>query len=219
MRLIFLGPPGVGKGTQAQKLAEANGIPKVSTGDILRDAVGRKTPLGIQAKGFMDEGKLVPDELVIGLIKDRFSMSDTRKGGFILDGFPRNVAQAEALGRLFDELGFELDRVVNFRLKDEEIVDRLSSRRNCPGCQAVYNTRTHPPRKEGICDRCGQNLFQRPDDTPETIRKRLDVYRKETLPLVPYYEDRGLLTQLDASEEVGRVFEKMTSILKNKVSR
>jgi adenylate kinase len=218
MRLVLLGPPGVGKGTQAQKLGEAYGIPKISTGDILRQAVMRKTSLGVQAKSYINEGKLVPDELVIGLIRDRISKGDCG-GGFILDGFPRNVAQGESLDRMFGEMGTGIDRVLNFQLSDEEIIDRLSSRRSCPGCQSVYNTRSHPPEKDGICDRCGQSLVHRGDDKPETITKRLSVYRTETMPLIPYYENKKLLTQIDASRSVGQVFDGMVALLRDRVSR
>jgi adenylate kinase len=210
MIVVFLGPPGVGKGTQAQKLSESRAIPKISTGDILREAVARKTPLGVKAKGYMDAGKLVPDDVVVGMVVERIKSPDCEPG-FILDGFPRNVAQAEALNRAFGENGRRLDRVVSFDLSDEKIVERLSSRRNCPKCQAVYNLIYNPPKESGVCDQCGSPLVQRSDDEPQTIRKRLGVYRQETLPLVPYYESRSLLTRIEAEGEVGDVFQRVTT--------
>jgi adenylate kinase len=209
MILVFLGPPGVGKGTQAKQLSESRRIPKISTGDILREAVARKTPLGVKAKGYMDAGQLVPDEVVVGMVVERIQSPDCGPG-FILDGFPRNVAQADALNRAFDETGRRLDRVISFDLSDDKIVERLSSRRSCPKCQAVYNLIFNPPKREGICDACGSPLVQRSDDDPQTIRKRLAVYRRETLPLIPYYESRDLLSRIEAGGEVGEVFQRVT---------
>jgi len=205
MRLVFLGPPGVGKGTQAVNLSSSRGIPKISTGDILREAVSKGTPLGIQAKGFMDEGRLVPDDIVVGMIQDRTAAPDCRPG-YILDGFPRNIAQAEALAKMFSETGSVLDLVLNLELPEEELMRRLSSRWNCPGCQAVYNLQRKVPKEGPMCDHCHTPLIQRSDDSPETIQKRLKVYREETMPLIPYYESRGLLVPIDASGEVEKVF-------------
>ncbi|HET6465237.1 MAG TPA: adenylate kinase [Nitrospiria bacterium] len=212
MRLIFLGPPGVGKGTQAQRLSAQRGIPKISTGDILREAVLKKTALGVQAKSFMDSGKLVPDEVVIGIIRERLKETDSQKG-FILDGFPRTVPQARALASMLHQDGRTVDRVLNFELADDELVLRLSGRRSCPNCQAVYHLRFSPPQKPDLCDRCGGKLIQRSDDQPETIRKRLEVYRSQTVPLIRFYEDQGLLGRIDGSGAPEAVFQRITAAL------
>jgi adenylate kinase len=198
MRLIFLGPPGVGKGTQAQRLSAEFRIPKISTGDILRDAVAKKTPLGVQAKSFMDGGKLVPDEVVIGIIRERLKESGYKEG-FILDGFPRTVPQARALTAMLGQSQSGIDRALNFELSDHDLIRRLSGRRSCPNCQAVYHVEFNPPRKPDQCDQCGGKLIQRNDDQPETIRKRLEVYQSQTLPLIGFYEDQGVLTRMDGS--------------------
>ena len=211
MRLIFLGAPGVGKGTQAQRLAAEEGIPQISTGDILRDAIKRGTPLGAQAKSYMEAGKLVPDDVVIGIIRDRLSHADAASG-FILDGFPRTVAQAEALDRLLQE-SKEMPQVMNFEAPNEEIVRRLSGRRSCPNCQAVYNLDHAPPRANGLCDACGGALIQRTDDKPETIAARLKVYEQQTSPLVEYYKRRGLLRRLDATASIDAVYDSLRSLL------
>jgi len=212
MRLIFLGPPGVGKGTQAQRLSAQRGIPKISTGDILREAVLKKTALGVQAKSFMDSGKLVPDEVVIGIIRERLKETDSQKG-FILDGFPRTVPQARALASMLRQDGRTVDRVLNFELADDELVLRLSGRRSCPNCQAVYHLRFSPPQKPDLCDRCGGKLIQRSDDQPETIRKRLEVYRSQTVPLIRFYEEQGLLGRIDGSGTPEAVFQRITAAL------
>ena len=184
MRLILLGAPGVGKGTQAQRLAAEEGIPQISTGDILRQAIKRGTALGIQAKGYIEAGKLVPDDVVIGIIRERLSDPDAA-AGFILDGFPRTVAQAEALdGMLQERPNQGIDHVVNFELPNDVITDRLSGRRSCSDCQAVYHIAHAPPRQPGRCDKCGGPLVQRADDAPETIASRLKVYDQQTSPLV-----------------------------------
>jgi adenylate kinase len=211
MRLIFLGAPGVGKGTQAQRLAAEEGIPQISTGDILRDAIKRGTPLGAQAKGYMDAGKLVPDDVVIGIIRDRLSHADAA-GGFILDGFPRTVAQAEALDRLLQE-SEEMPQVMNFEVPNEEIVRRLSGRRSCPNCQAVYHMEHARPRESGVCNACGAALIQRTDDKPETIAARLKVYEQQTSPLVEYYKRRGVLRRLDATASIDAVSDTLRSML------
>jgi len=208
MRLIFLGPPGVGKGTQAQRLSAQQGIPKISTGDILREAVAKKTALGVQAKSFMDSGKLVPDEVVIGIIRERLKEADSQKG-FILDGFPRTVPQAEALASMLRQDGRTIDRVLNFELADEELVRRLSGRRSCPNCQAVYHLEFSPPQKPDLCDQCGGRLIQRSDDQPETIRKRLEVYRSQTVPLIRFYEEQGLLIRIDGLGFPETVFQRI----------
>jgi len=212
MRLFFLGPPGVGKGTQAQRLSAQQGIPKISTGDILREAVLKKTALGIQAKSFMDSGKLVPDEVVIGIIRERLKEADSQKG-FILDGFPRTVPQAQALASMLRQDGQTISQVVNFELADDELVRRLSGRRSCPNCQAVYHLEFSPPQTPDLCDRCGGKLIQRSDDQPETIRKRLEVYRSQTVPLIRYYEEQGLLARIDGLGTPEAVFRKVTAAL------
>lgn len=212
MRYIFLGPPGVGKGTQAQRLSAHLGIPKISTGDILRDAVLNKTELGVKAKSHMDAGKLVPDELVIGIVRERIKQKDCSKG-FILDGFPRTRTQAESLEEILGEEGVGIDRVLNFELDDEALVGRLSGRRSCPDCQAVYHVEFHPPKKTGHCDRCGGGLIQRSDDQPETIRKRLEVYKTQTRPLIQYYEERGAIARVFGDGSPDGVFSKVRSTL------
>jgi len=219
MRLILLGAPGVGKGTQAQRLATEEGIPQISTGEILRDAIKRGTPLGIQAKSFMEAGNLVPDDVVIGIIRDRLSRSDGADG-FILDGFPRTVAQAQALDRmLLDSGAGGIDYVVNFEAPNQEIISRLSGRRTCPDCQAVYHVEHAPPRQEGRCDKCGAALVQRTDDKPDTIAARLKVYDQQTSPLVDYYRERGLLRQLDATASIDSVYRNLRSLVQGTKSR
>jgi adenylate kinase len=219
MRLILLGAPGVGKGTQAQRLATERGIPQISTGEILRDAIKRGTPLGIQAKSFMEAGNLVPDDVVIGIIRDRLSRSDGADG-FILDGFPRTVAQAQALDRmLLDSGAGGIDYVVNFEASNQEIISRLSGRRTCPDCQAVYHVEHAPPQQEGRCDKCGAALVQRTDDKPDTIAARLKVYDQQTSPLVDYYRERGLLRQLDATALIDSVYRNLRSLVQGTKSR
>ena len=219
MRLILLGAPGVGKGTQAQRLATEEGIPQISTGEILRDAIKRGTPLGIQAKSFMEAGNLVPDDVVIGIIRDRLSRSDGADG-FILDGFPRTVAQAQALDRmLLDSGAGGIDYVVNFEAPNQEIISRFSGRRTCPDCQAVYHVEHAPPQQEGRCDKCGAALVQRTDDKLDTIAARLKVYDQQTSPLVDYYRARGLLRQLDATAPIDSVYRNLRSLVQGTKSR
>ena len=209
MRLIFLGPPGVGKGTQAQRLSAEFRIPKVSTGDILREAVQKKTPLGLEAQSFMDSGKLVPDDVVIGIIRERLKESDC-KDGFILDGFPRTVPQARALTSVLGQNQSGIDRVLNFELSDDELIRRLSGRRSCPNCQAVYHVEFNPAKKPDQCDGCGGKLIQRSDDQPETIQRRLEVYQSQTLPLIRFYEDQGVLSRIDGSGNPEAVYRRVT---------
>ena len=208
MRLIFLGPPGVGKGTQAQKLSETYKVPRISTGDILREAVRRNSPLDLKAKEFMDAGKLVPDAVVIEIIRERLKEPDCQRG-YIMDGFPRNIAQAEALGKMLHEAGSAIQQVLNFQLDDEELMRRLSGRRSCPYCQTVYNLISHPPKENERCDQCKSPLIRRSDDEPQTIRKRLEVYQRETKSLISYYEDQELLTNIDAAGNVEDVFKRV----------
>jgi adenylate kinase len=196
VRLIFLGPPGAGKGTQARELAQEWGVPQVSTGDMLREAVAAGTPLGQEARRYMDQGALVPDAVIIGLIADRLGRPDAARG-FILDGFPRTIAQAEALAGLLKDLDRPLDGVVYFEVSEPELLRRLTGRRVCRACGHSFNITSNPPRREGVCDVCGGELYQRPDDSEATVRNRLDVYRRQTSPLLAYYRDRGLLTPVD----------------------
>ena len=188
MKLILLGAPGAGKGTQAEILCKKLGIPSISTGNILRAAIKDGTPTGVQAKSYIDAGKLVPDEVIIGIVNERLSRDDCAKG-YILDGVPRTIAQAEAL----EKAGIQFDAVVSIEISEDEILRRMSGRRVCEACGSSYNVEALPPRVEGICDNCGGKLIQRKDDTPETVRERLKVYHTETEPLVGFYAQRGLL--------------------------
>jgi len=197
MNLIFLGPPGVGKGTIAKEIVKEKGIPQISTGDLLRAAVKEGTALGKQAKGYMDAGKLVPDELVIGLLKERITHADCKKG-FILDGFPRTIPQAEAL----DKSGVKIDRVLNFIANDKTVISRIAGRRTCKQCQAIYHIPNIPSKVEGICDKCGGELFQRDDDKPEAVKKRLEVYKKQTAPLIDFYKKKRLLVDIKTEQPI-----------------
>lgn len=194
MKLIFLGPPGAGKGTQAALVSKRLGIPTISTGDMLRAAVKEGTEVGLQAKGYMDAGKLVPDEVIIGIVAERLEKPDCAKG-FILDGVPRTIAQAEAM----DHKGVTFDKVVSLEVSDEAIVERMSGRRVCGKCGAPYHVTNNPPKVEGICDACGGELTQRADDQADTVRRRLEVYHAETEPLKKFYEDRGLLQSVSGN--------------------
>lgn len=194
--LILLGPPGVGKGTQAKLLIERFGIPQISTGDILRAAVKELTPMGVKAKGFMDSGALVPDEVVIGIVEERLAQEDCAKG-FILDGFPRTVAQADALGQVLTGMGRCIDHVISLSVDKDELLKRLTGRRACAACGAVFHVEFAPPATEGRCDACGGELFQREDDKEETILRRLAVYEEQTAPLIAYYEECGLLRSVN----------------------
>ena len=193
MRVIFLGPPGAGKGTQARELSREWGVPQIATGEMLREAVAAGTPLGREAKRVMDSGGLVPDDVMIGLIAERLRQPDAARG-FILDGFPRTIAQAEALDRLLKDLGHSLDAVLYFQVSEPELLRRLTGRRLCRRCQTAYHLVSAPPRRPGVCDRCGGELYQRLDDSEETVRRRLEVYSRQTAPLLDYYRQRNLLT-------------------------
>lgn len=196
MNLILMGAPGAGKGTQSEKISEKWGIPAISTGDMLRAAIKQGTELGVTAKSYMDDGKLVPDEIVIGIIKE-YLTSDACKNGFILDGFPRSIPQAEAL----DAMGVKIDAVLSIEVADEKIVERMSGRRVCT-CGASYHTAYKPSQKEGICDKCGAELFIRKDDAPETVLNRLHTYHEVTEPLKEFYSKKGLLLTVEGQEEV-----------------
>jgi adenylate kinase len=199
MIFILLGPPGAGKGTYSQRLIEKFKVPQISTGDILRDSVKKRTELGKKAKEYMDKGLLVPDELIIEIVEDRIKADDC-KNGFLLDGFPRTVEQANALEFLLNKNKLKLDAVINIIVKNDVLFKRLTGRRLCKNCGANYNIYTLPPQKEGICDKCGGELYQRDDDKPETIEKRLVVYEKQTKPLIDYYKKKNLLKEIEASE-------------------
>jgi adenylate kinase len=212
MQVVFLGAPGVGKGTQADRIAAQYQIAKISTGDLLRAAVRNQTALGLEAKRYMDQGSLVPDAVVIGLVKEK--LADPRcENGFVLDGFPRTVPQAEALGAVLTSRGIALDRVVNFQVSREDIVRRLSGRRSCPKCQATFHLDFAPPKVSEVCDRCGEPLMQRSDDRRDAIEMRLKVYDEQTAPLVAYYQERRLLFQLDGSSAVDVVFQHLSQEL------
>jgi adenylate kinase len=208
MDVILLGPPGSGKGTQAQKMVERYRIPQISTGDILRGAVKEKTPLGVEAKRYMDQGALVPDEVVVGIVRDRLKGADC-DGGFLLDGFPRTVPQAEALESTLKDMKTGIDHVVSIEVDNDELIRRLTGRRTCRNCGAMYHLTFDPPKKEGICNKCGGELYQRDDDKEETIRARLQVYEKQTAPLIEYYRNRGLLRTIDGVGATEKIFGKI----------
>lgn len=211
MRLVLLGPPGAGKGTQAKRLIEKMSIPQISTGDLLRAAVRDETELGLKAKAKMDAGQLVPDEIVIGMVKERLTKDDCRSG-FILDGFPRAVSQAEALSKLLAESG-GLDHVISIEVPEEELVRRLTGRRSCPKCGAMFHVVFSPPAKEGICDKCGGELITRADDNEETIRNRIGVYREQTEPLKDYYQKLGLLRPIDGTGTPADIEHKIAEVI------
>lgn len=206
-----MGAPGAGKGTQSERISTKWNIPAVSTGDMLRAAIREGSELGKTAKGYMDAGQLVPDSVVIGIIKD-YLASDTCKNGFILDGFPRSIPQAEAL----DEMGVRIDKVLNIEVKDEAIVERMSGRRVCSGCGASYHVKYNPSEKENVCDKCGKALFIRDDDAEDTVKKRLDTYHKQTEPLKAFYDKKGLLVNVEGQEQVedttALVFEALSNL-------
>jgi len=206
VNIIMLGPPGCGKGTQAKVLVEKYGIPQISTGDLLRAAVKDGTELGKEAKKVMDAGKLVPDEVVIGMVKERLAAADCEKG-FILDGFPRTVPQAEALDKTLGEMNKAIEKVINIDVPDDEVVARLGGRRTCKGCGAMYHVRFNVPEKEGVCDKCEGELYQRDDDNEATIRNRLGVYHEQTSPLKDFYGKKGLVKDIPGVGEISGITE------------
>lgn len=212
MNIMLFGAPGAGKGTQAKFIIEKYGIPQISTGDILRAAIKEGTAMGLEAKKYMDEGKLVPDSTIIGIIKDRLSMDDC-KNGFILDGFPRTIAQAEALEVLMKEMGIKLDKVISLNVPDELIVGRVTGRRVCKECGASFHVEFNPPKVEGVCDFCGGELIQRKDDTAETVTKRLGEYHAQTAPLFDFYMERGVLVDLDGTKDIDEITAEIFKIL------
>jgi len=212
MNLILLGPPGAGKGTQAKKLIDAYGIPQISTGDMLREAVKNQTPLGIEAKKFMDAGKLVTDEIVIGLAKDRMAQPDCAKG-FMLDGFPRTVPQAEALDKVLAEMNRKIDHVVSIEVPSSELLGRLTGRRTCKACGSGFHVMFDPPKAEGQCDKCGGELYQRDDDNEATVSNRLKVYDDQTKPLIDYYQQKGLLRPIQGVGSIDDIFGRIKAVL------
>ncbi len=211
MILVFLGPPGAGKGTQAKLLSQRMGFLHLSTGDLLREAVKNQTPLGKRAKEYMDRGELVPDELIVQLIEETMP----KDGNVILDGFPRTVNQALALEEMLKGKGEKISKVLFFDVPDEVIIDRLSGRRVCSKCGAVYHVKYNPPKIEGVCDLCGGSLVQRDDDKEEVVRKRLEVYRKQTQPLIEFYQDRSIIYRLDAEKGVEELFEEVKGLVRD----
>ena len=212
MKIIMLGAPGAGKGTQAKKIAEKYSIPHISTGDIFRANIKNNTELGQKAKTYMDKGELVPDELVVDLIMDRLKESDCANG-YVLDGFPRTIPQAEVLDKALTELGDKIDYAINVDVPDENIIKRMSGRRACVTCGATYHIVHIPPKKEGVCDTCGSELILRDDDKPETVKNRRDVYHKQTQPLIDFYTEKGVLRSVDGTVDMKDVFAAIVAIL------
>lgn len=209
-----MGLPGAGKGTQAEKIVEKYQIPHISTGDMFRLAIKEGTELGIKAKSFMDKGELVPDEVTIGIVRERLSKPDCDKG-FLLDGFPRTIAQAEALENLLSDMGRSLQFVLHVDVPQEQLVDRLTGRRICPTCGATYHVIFNPPKEEGKCDHDGATLIQRDDDRPETVKKRLEVNVQQSQPLLNFYHDKGYLETVNGAQDINQVFEDINQILQN----
>ena len=212
MKIIMLGAPGAGKGTQAKQIADKYGIPHISTGDIFRANIKDGTELGKKAKTYMDQGLLVPDELVCELVVDRIQQEDC-KNGFVLDGFPRTIPQAEALTDALQKIGSSMDFALNIDVPDENIIDRMSGRRACLNCGATYHIVNIPTKVEGVCDRCGSPVVLRDDDKPETVKKRLEVYHTQTQPLIDYYEKQGILKTVDGTQSMDTVFQTIIEIL------
>ena len=212
MKIIMLGAPGAGKGTQAKMIAKEYGIPHISTGDIFRANIKNGTELGIEAKKYMDQGLLVPDELTVKILLDRVAKDDC-ENGYVLDGFPRTIPQAEVLDKALTELGDKIDYAINVDVPDENIIKRLGGRRACLTCGATYHMEHIPPKTEGICDKCGQELVLRDDDKPETVKNRLDVYHKQTQPLIDFYSNKGVLKTVDGTVDMKEVFAAICAIL------
>lgn len=204
MRLIILGAPGSGKGSQCKWITRDYNVPHISTGDILRKNIADGTELGMEAKSYMDKGALVPDELVVNILKARISEADCKEKGFLLDGFPRTISQAKVLDEFLNSEGVSIDKVINLEVPDEEIMSRAINRRTCenPECKEIYNLRDNPPKVDGICDKCGSKLFQRKDDNEETVKNRLEVYHAQTEPLIEYYSQKGLVATIIGQEKI-----------------
>ncbi|ETA74212.1 adenylate kinase [Ligilactobacillus equi] len=215
MNLMLMGLPGAGKGTQAERIVDAYKIPHISTGDIFRAAMKNETPMGLEAKKYIDKGELVPDEVTNGIVKERLAQEDTKEG-FLLDGFPRNMAQAEALEEIGKELGRELNGVINIHVDPESLMERLTGRYICRNCGATYHKVFNPTKVEGTCDRCGEHEFyQREDDKPETVKNRLEVNIKMNTPLLDFYEAKNLLHQVDGNQDIDKVFADVKDVLDN----
>ncbi len=212
MNIILLGPPGAGKGTQAKRLIDKYGIPQISTGDMLRAALKEGTPLGLEAKKYMDQGTLVPDSVVIGLVKERIQKPDCTKG-YMLDGFPRNVSQAEALDSMLGELKQKIDHVVSIEVPSSDLLVRLTGRRTCRACGAGFHVKFDPPKKDGVCDKCGGELYQRDDDNEATVSSRLQVYEGQTKPLIDYYQSQSKIRQIDGVGDMNQIFGSIVKVL------
>ncbi|RIW29969.1 adenylate kinase [Bacillus salacetis] len=212
MNIVLMGLPGAGKGTQAEKIVEKYGIPHISTGDMFRAAMKEETELGLKAKSFIDKGELVPDEVTIGIVQERLSKEDAHKG-FLLDGFPRTVAQADALENILDNLGKKIDYVINIQVDKGVLMERLTGRRICKNCGATYHLVFNPPSEDGVCDRCGGELYQRADDNEETVQNRLEVNIKQTQPLLDFYQDKGYLVNIDGQRDIKEVFSEIDKLI------
>jgi adenylate kinase len=212
VKIVLLGPPGAGKGTQAKSISNRYSIPHISTGDIFRKNISEGTPLGIEAKSYMDKGQLVPDEVTINMVKDRLTWEDC-KNGYLLDGFPRTVAQAEALEGFLADRNEKLDTALSIEVPSSFILERMTGRRVCPSCGASYHVKFNPPTKDGVCDVCGSDIVQRKDDTEETVSERLEVYERQTQPLIDFYNNKNLLSTVDGTKAINEVFESICSIL------
>lgn len=214
MNIILMGPPGAGKGTQAEYIVEAIAVPHISTGDAFRLAMKQQTELGLKAKEYVDQGKLVPDDITVGIVRERLGHSDCQNG-FLLDGFPRTISQAEALDQILSSAGKKIDHVIDIAVDRDQLLARLTGRRICKSCSATYHVIFNPPQKEGICDKCDGELYQRSDDTEEKVGTRLDEYTSKTAPLLKYYEDRGLLRQVDGQQPIDEVKSAIQSLLRS----
>jgi adenylate kinase len=213
MNIIFMGPPGAGKGTQAENIVNEFHIPHISTGDAFRLAMSQQTPLGLKAKEFVDQGLLVPDDITIGIVKERLQQDDC-KNGFLLDGFPRTISQAEALDEIMESMHSQIDHVINLSVDRDLLLARLTGRRICKSCGATYHVIFNPPKAENICDKCSGELYQRSDDTEEKVGTRLDEYSTKTAPLLQYYEKKNLLRQVNGEQEIQAVSEQISSLLR-----
>ncbi len=212
MNIILLGPPGAGKGTQAKRLTEKYHIPQVSTGDMLREALKEGTPLGLEAKKYMEQGGLVPDDVVIGLVKERIQKPDAGNG-YMLDGFPRTAGQAQALDKILGDLGQKIDHVVSIEVPNSELLGRLTGRRTCRACGSGFHLMFDPPKKEGICDKCGGELYQRSDDVESTVKSRLETYEAQTKPLIAYYQNQGKLRRINGVGSMNDILSKIQTVL------
>jgi len=213
VNILFMGPPGAGKGTQADVIVKEFGIPHISTGDAFRLAIKQGTPIGLKAKEYMDQGLLVPDDVTIGIVEERLQQPDCREG-FLLDGFPRTLSQAEALDGILDRLNSGLDHVINLKVDRDKLLARLTGRRICKNCGATYHVVFNPPKQEGICDKCGGELYQRSDDNEESVGTRLDEYINKTAPLLTFYENKGLLRQMNGEQDIDQVSQEIVSLLR-----